>query len=440
MSHWLNTLSGWLTQHPQWLGGALLLVCFMECLAIVGLLVPGVIVIFVLATLAGSGLLSLELTLILGFVGGLSGDLCSYALGRHQQVRLRNLSLLRRHPEWLNLAEQYVQHYGAASLLVGRFIGPLRPMLPLAAGMLNMPWLRFTLVSLMASAGWALAYLAPGWLAGAALRLPLESPFWYQAGGVLGGLILLAITALYCRMRHWPHTAEAMAVLSGLSLLGLLTQWPHFMALDHGLLALIQAQRTALLNAFMVVVTLVGDYWLQLLAGCLVVSVLALHRHWSGALFALLTLVGTGVSNQLLKQSIARGRPEILQDPLPTYSLPSGHSSAAYALSFTLAMLACHRLAPRTQLTGMLLALLPPTVIALSRSYLGVHWPTDLLGGLLLATCICSANLALLRRTWPLQPVPSRVWWMLLPSLLILITGYCIWQYPDALHRYQVGH
>ncbi|RMN09962.1 PAP2 super protein/DedA protein, partial [Pseudomonas savastanoi pv. glycinea] len=55
--------------------------------------------------------------------------------------------------------------------MVGRFIGPLRPMLPMIAGMCDMPLPRFAAVSVLAAAGWSIAYLMPGWAAGAAIRL-----------------------------------------------------------------------------------------------------------------------------------------------------------------------------------------------------------------------------------------------------------------------------
>ena len=75
-------------------------------------------------------------------------------------------------------AEQHFERYGVISLLAGRFIGPLRPMLPMVAGMLDMPFGRFTAVSLLAGSGWAVAYLLPGWATGAALRLPLPAGGW----------------------------------------------------------------------------------------------------------------------------------------------------------------------------------------------------------------------------------------------------------------------
>jgi undecaprenyl-diphosphatase len=93
------------------------------------------VLLFAVAVLAGSGALSLSETLLLGFLGGILGDLISYFLGRHFHQNIRRLPGLRHHPEWMAGAESYFQRYGIASLLVGRFIGPLRPMLPMVAGM-----------------------------------------------------------------------------------------------------------------------------------------------------------------------------------------------------------------------------------------------------------------------------------------------------------------
>ncbi|HAF93760.1 MAG TPA: phosphoesterase, partial [Pseudomonas sp.] len=168
MGHWLDSLTAWLAANPQWLGLTLVIVACLECLAVVGLLVPGTALVLGLAVLAGNGVLSLGETLLLGYVGGLLGDLLSYALGRRYHRGIRGLPGLRQHPEWLEGAEAYFARYGVASLLVGRFIGPLRPMLPMTAGMLDMPFGRFLLVSLVAAAGWSMAYLMPGWTAGAA--------------------------------------------------------------------------------------------------------------------------------------------------------------------------------------------------------------------------------------------------------------------------------
>ena len=152
MGQWLDSITGWLTLNPQWLAAAVFIVAFVECLAIAGLIVPGTVLLFTIAVLAGSGALPLGETLLLGLLGGLLGDAISYYLGRHFHQNIRRLPGLRHHPEWMNGAETYFHKYGIASLLVGRFIGPLRPMLPMVAGMCDMPFPRFAAAEAAAAA------------------------------------------------------------------------------------------------------------------------------------------------------------------------------------------------------------------------------------------------------------------------------------------------
>ncbi|MGE4406748.1 bifunctional DedA family/phosphatase PAP2 family protein [Pseudomonas sp.] len=437
MSQWLDTLTQWLAAHPQWLGLALLAVACMECLAVVGLLVPGTVLIFAIAVLAGSGVLSLGETLLIGFVGGLTGDLLSYALGRRYHQGIRSLRGLREHPEWLLRAEHYFQRYGVASLLVGRFIGPLRPMLPMTAGMLDMPFGRFLLVSLCAAAGWSMAYLLPGWSAGAAWRLPLAEGFWSEAAMVIGALLILVTATVLGSLRQLRWVSALSAGLSLAILLGLFLGWPHLKELDEGLLAVIQGERSALLDRLMVVVTRAGDFHTQLWAGMLLGALLLLSRQWRAALFAILTLLGTALANGALKVAFARVRPEVLMEPLNSYSFPSGHSSAAFAFFLTLGVLAGRSQPPRLRLAWLLLACLPATAIALSRVYLGVHWTTDVTAGALLAAGICATSLTLVQWRSPLTALSPRVWWLVLPACLGLLGAFSVWALPTAMQMYR---
>src|SRR5476649_783210 len=101
MGPWLDSITGWLTVNPQWLAAAVFIVACVECLAIAGLIVPGTVLLVAIAVLAGSGALPLGETLLLGFLGGLFGDMVSYFLGRHFHQNIRRLPGLRHHPEWI---------------------------------------------------------------------------------------------------------------------------------------------------------------------------------------------------------------------------------------------------------------------------------------------------------------------------------------------------
>ncbi len=110
----------------------------------------------------------------------------------------------------------------------------------------------------------------------------------------------------------------------------------------------------------------------------------ALQGHWRATLF-LLASVGTGLlASTLAKAGFDRARPELVPYDSAVYSssFPSGHSMMAAVAYLTLALLV-GRVLPSRVLRGYLLLLAAITVllVGVSRVYVGVHWPTDVLAG-----------------------------------------------------------
>jgi len=436
MGPWLDSITGWLGANPQWLAAAVFIVACVECLAIAGLIVPGTVLLFAVAVLAGSGALSLSETLLLGFLGGILGDLISYFLGRHFHQNIRRLPGLRHHPEWMARAESYFQRYGIASLLVGRFIGPLRPMLPMVAGMCDMPFPRFFAVSLLAAAGWSLAYLLPGWATGAAFRLPLPEGFWLEAGIVAASLAVMVGLSVNSSVRRHRRATIWIGSMSLLILISLFIGYPYLTALDNGVMTLVQEHRQPALDEIAVTLTLIGEFRNMLLFSALLVVLLLLCKQWRQAVFAGATMLITAMANTATKYFFARVRPEVLSDPLTTFSMPSGHASGAFALFLTLGVLAGRGQPPRMRLTWLLIACIPALAIALSRVYLGAHWPTDILAGAMLASCVCAGMLWLSQRQTSLNPMPFKIWWLILPSMIALFGFFVLRHLPHTLLRY----
>ncbi|WP_207884677.1 bifunctional DedA family/phosphatase PAP2 family protein [Pseudomonas sp. 30_B] len=432
----LAAFNTWMATHPQWLAGVLFLVAFLECAAIIGIILPGVVMLFAIAVLAGSGILGLGETLALAFFGGLLGDISSYWIGRHFHQDIRRLPVLRHRPEWLAGAEGFFARYGVASLLVGRFIGALRPFLPMIAGMLDMPFGRFLAVSVVAAAGWSIAYLVPGWATGAAMRLPLPEGFWTEAGVVAACIAAVFALILHAELRR-ERNAPLIGALGCFALLiAMLIGWPYLDALDKGLMTLVQEHRQAWLDEVMVAVTRVGDFRTQFIAGALLALLLALLRLWRHAIFAAATLIGTALLNGTLKHLFSRARPEVIADPLSAFSMPSGHASASFAFFLVLGVLASREKSPRVRLTWMLLAVIPAAFISISRVYLGAHWPSDIIAGALLGASVCAACLWLSQRRLELPALAPRIWWSLLPAAMVLLAVASAWGLSAAIHRY----
>ena len=220
-------LTAWLADHTRWLGVAIFLIALTESLAVAGLVVPGVLLLFAATALAGGGDLSLWGALAWAFAGAVCGDLLSFAMGRWFHQDIRRLGIFARHPQWIDRGEGFFRRYGIYSIMLGRFIGPIRPIIPMVAGMFDMPTWRFLLVNVASALAWAPVYVLPGYLAGSAVRWPVPESFWQQAGLLAGGLALfiLAILMLLRTQARWSSLAAGGLCLLAILCLPLATPW-----------------------------------------------------------------------------------------------------------------------------------------------------------------------------------------------------------------------
>lgn len=142
-----------------------------------------------------------------------------------------------------------------------------------------------------------------------------------------------------------------------------------------------------------------GPLWLQVaardvtsLGGTAVLTLLtvaalgflALKRQWGDALFVLLSVAGGTALSYALKEAVQRPRPDITAAvaQIHTYSFPSGHAFLSAVTFLTLgALLARVQQKKELKIYVLAVAISLTILVGLSRVYLGVHWPTDVLAG-----------------------------------------------------------
>jgi membrane-associated phospholipid phosphatase len=155
-------------------------------------------------------------------------------------------------------------------------------------------------------------------------------------------------------------------------------------AMDEQLRAALHSHATPGLTRFMIAVSRFGGPSWLVPIGIAVALAFLIHGWHRGALLIVVTLSGAGLLNTLLKQSFARTRPEAFFDyPLPlSLSFPSGHAIFAASVFGGLAVLLTDRIR-RTSLQVLVwvAALALILLVGVSRVYLGVHYPSDVLAG-----------------------------------------------------------
>ncbi|WP_343128702.1 DedA family protein [Buchnera aphidicola (Kurisakia onigurumii)] len=162
--------------HKQPLAYSLIIigfVSFLESLAFVGLVLPGIILMSALGTLIGTGKLTLYSACIAGSIGCLLGDWISYYFGWKCKKWLHNLYFFKKYQKIFIMTKKALYNYSFLTVLIGRFFGPTRPIIPMLSGMLKLPFKKFILPNFIGCIFWPFLYFLPGIITGIAINNPV---------------------------------------------------------------------------------------------------------------------------------------------------------------------------------------------------------------------------------------------------------------------------
>lgn len=186
-------------------------------------------------------------------------------------------------------------------------------------------------------------------------------------------------------MRHWRVVALATALLAVVALGIIVTVRQGPLELDaEWMEEIIEHRHPAWLVPSLVMNSLGGGIIGALVIPLVTTIALAVFgRRW-GALYFLVASIASAVLVQLLKAVLGRARPEAMLVAADAGSFPSGHVANAATIAVALAFLVGRAWAWYAGLAWVIL-------MALSRTYLGVHWVTDTIGGAVLGAAVALA-------------------------------------------------
>lgn len=423
MNAWIDTLLAWIAAHPTLAGIVVFAIAFSDAVIILGAIVPALPLMIAVGVLIGMGELSGPYAVACATLGAFAGDGLSYWVGRRWGERLRGVWPFSRYPQLLDRGELLFQRNAFKSILIARYVGAIRPFIPAIAGMAKMPFARYAQPSAVACLSWAVLFLLPGWALGQAYdavaavagRLFLVVALLGVALGLAWAIVLYGYRWSVARMDGWlarllqwsqrhphllgrwwndlfdPRRRESVP-LAMLALMLLLLGWGWFvllmvvvghgepLALDLAVHRFMLTLRNPLADYPLAALASLGDWQVLLPATAAGMGYLMWRRRWMAAAHWLAALAFGLALTKLLGTTVDVVRPPAASSG---FGFPSVSVTMATITFGFFAVLIGRELPGRTRVWPYLLSGLVVTVIGFARIYLGAHWVSDVIGGML---------------------------------------------------------
>jgi membrane protein DedA with SNARE-associated domain len=155
MDHLVQPTLDFIAAHSGWAAAAMFVTSFGESFAFVSLLFPGTSLLIAAGALMAADSLP-YLPIVAGAVtGAVLGDTVSFWIGHRFGGGIARFWPFTRNPELLSKGIRFFARHGGKSVFIGRFFGPVRAVIPLAAGVMRMPRDRFWVANVSSAIVWA---------------------------------------------------------------------------------------------------------------------------------------------------------------------------------------------------------------------------------------------------------------------------------------------
>ncbi len=476
----MQALIDFLAQHPALALVAVFAAALLEAIAVIGTVVPGSSVVFAAGILVGLGVVEPAWAAASAVSGAILGDGISFWLGRRYREQLRGMWPMRSLGALLERGQAFFAQHGAMSVFMARFLGPVRAIVPMVAGMSSMSRTRFTSVNVISAIAWAAAHLLPGVVFGASLQLAgaVSSRLAILMAGVATAIwaSVLAIRLIHRCARSFflswrdrtvawaqkgfgfrsrvilslldPERPESAALLTAavvllgsawafLAILEDLISNDPMVGFDHIAFESLQNLRTSWVDAPMIVVTELGGVRVAIPVIAAVGLVLGMRRRWRTLGYWVSAVAFAQALVWILKSTLDRPRPIAMYDAVEQFSFPSGHAATSVVLYGFLAVLLARGRPPAVKWAVALTAVLLIGFVSFSRLYLGAHWLSDVLGSITLGMAwVALLSIAYLQHAQSENVPSAALAGVSLVTLLVAGGAAVATQYAADLVRY----
>ena len=367
------------------------------------MLVPGSLIVMSLGALAGMGAFKIHYLLVVSVIGAVVGDNISYFLGsRFGRRLLVKIKFIKE--DTIKLAENFIQKHGSKSVALGRFVPFVKETIPFVAGTLGMPRSKFMLFNFLGALGWAALWPGMGYmfaksvLAGNSFLGKVQLALMVSVFGYLAFLLVketvfsnynlalkdnLEVLNNLLKNKIWRRVVISIVFAYSLFTflaIAVLENWKIVYILDD-LGFDFYSYFNGALFVFFKIITWTAKWYLVLVALLVFAGYAFYKRKYIDYALPLLTaFFGSAAAVHFLKHMFARPRPEYERVLVDGYSFPSGHAAVSTALGITLSFL-LYKSNIRHKNKIISAIIIWVFIIYMSRIYLGVHYLSDILGG-----------------------------------------------------------
>ncbi len=184
-------------------------------------------------------------------------------------------------------------------------------------------------------------------------------------------------------MSHWKRISLLLIFTLIFSMIAMFHESRLGKWIDNEVYSFIYSSESFISTSIFFGATQIGEVWAMITLSLIVVTLLILYKYKIEALFFALTMIMSGVTNPILKNIFDRERPTLLRlIDISGFSFPSGHAMGATAFFGSLMFVAHRILKGKSKAFVISASALFIILISSSRVYLGVHYPTDIIAGI----------------------------------------------------------